>query len=311
MNPIDTIEKIHKWVPSKYDKFRDVDNLCNILSTTDYSSVVSQFKSRNTFAFADSVMVSGSVCFFGALMMSFCQLGYISNMDNLFLLSSCYMILDNYLDDDTISITDKTKTIQELNIFIIRGSYNTNVVSSNNSKESIVGAICDIYAKMITPSNEVHLKELFLAEVKTMYLQRSPNLNWDDYLHISEWKGGLTCNAIQSIIGLTVTQNEYDLGACIQLVDDMMDLEDDNKMGINTIVTYSYKNNLMDKLFHYIVNKIDTLNKKYNLFKPILYLGLLLSVNLTSDKLKNKLQQFIHFPNKSELMKRYKTKIDI
>jgi hypothetical protein len=130
------------------------------------------------------------------------------------------------------------------------------------------------------PKSEYHLKKMFRVEVETMYLQNRSDLSREKYLEISEWKGGLFSNAIHSILQLNITSAEYDLGSAIQLMDDILDIEDDINLGINTIATYDYKTyGNLDKLLIYVINKVDNLHKIYTLFKPVLYLGLAWAVH--------------------------------
>ena len=168
------------------------------------------------------------------------------------------------------------------------------------------------------PGSTQHLKDLFHGEVKTMYLQTHDNLDRNTYLEICEWKGGLTCNAIQSLIGLEISDAETTLGSCIQLVDDMLDVNDDISLNINTIVTYDYKtDNNLDKILLYTVNRIDNMNRRYNFFKPILYLGLVLAVHTNQDKYSQEMlhiiKPFIHYnpsTTKEGLMKWFLHKLE-
>ena len=329
-------DKIHKWIPSKNDTdevWQPISKLYSIFLTTDFTEFLNQFKIRLktiNYNFTDGSLPSGAVCFFGSIFMSMAQMGYIGNLEELFTLSACYILLDHYLDDKTVGIEDKVKTINQIKDFINGNSSQIDEGVSSQIDEGvssqiddpILKAVADRYMSMVAsvPTSEPYLKNLFKAEVKTMMLQRSSELSYNEYLHICEWKGGLTCEAIQALIGLEVTQAEYDLGACIQLVDDMMDVNDDMDLGIHTIVTHSYGNNRLKELLEYIINRLDGLDSKYNLFKPILYTGLLLAIHTNKDKfsldtltLLEQLEQYIHFnptTTKESLVEWFQMKID-
>jgi len=283
-------EKIDRWIPSKYDVngIKDVFwQLCLLCSTIDYSSLFKLFDNRIKkldYGFMDSAITSGATCFFGSLIMSICQLGYIKNIDELFTFAACYILTDHYIDDNTVPMKEKIKTINQIDTFINNITPNASDLSNENNigiESEIIKVVAKNYISMINkiPSSEKHLKEMFQVEVKTMFFQTNPNLNRQDYLYISEWKGGLFCIAIQSLLELEITQAEYEIGAVIQLVDEVHDIDDDIQLGINTIATYDYKTyGNLDKLLDYIINKIDNLNSKYNLFKPLLYSALILAV---------------------------------
>ena len=295
-------DKIQIWIPSKSDETNINSLLLKLYTFTlgvDFSPVINQFQERIKdvkYDFAEGETSSGAICFFGSIIMSLLQLGYINNMDELFTLSSCYILTDHYLDDDTISMEKKISTIKQINKFI------NNTSEDETIDSPIIQAVADKYISMVTrlPESEPHLKELFHAEVKTMYLQTNDNLDRDKYLEICEWKGGLTCNAIQALLGLEITDAEYTLGACIQLVDDMLDINDDISLKINSIATHDYKEDgNLDKLMVYTVNRIFNMDRRYNFFKPILLLGMILAIHTNRDKYSEEaiktIEPFIHY----------------
>lgn len=286
-------KKINKWIPSKSDDAKSRSTMVQFyvaILGVDLSSFFEEFSeriSRIEYDFVESAITSGAMCFFGSLVMSLTQLGYINNIEELFTFAACYILTDHYLDDNTVVMENKVNTIHQINKFIDMVKNHQNHHNKIRIDSPIIKVVAKNYISMVTkiPSSERYLREVFQAEVKTMYLQTHDNLDRDTYLEISEWKGGLFCNAIQAILELEVTQAEYDLGACIQLVDDILDIEDDMSLGISTIVTHDYKvyGNL-DRLLMYTVDRIDNLDRKYNLFKVILCWGLTLSIHNNREK---------------------------
>lgn len=281
-------EKIEKWVLPVSDRSNHIlDFIYDKLTDIDYQPAIDQFVRRIDlidYKFTNDAKVSGAICFFGSIMMSLVQLGYINNIDELFTLSSCYILMDHYLDDNTIPMIDKVKTISQTYKFI------DNPTGDNEIESEIIQAVATRYVDMVNkvPSAVDHLKGLFKSEVKSMYLEYQDNLDRETYLESAEMKGGMTCNAIQALLNLEVTNDEFQLGALIQLVDNQLDIEDDMELGIHTIATYDFKNDgNLDKLFIYTVNKIDEMSNKYNIFKPILLLGLILAVHTNRDKYTN------------------------
>ena len=303
-------EKINRWIPSKSDDTESRSQLIQLYKlglATDFSPIFRQFGNRIQdlkYNFLQSVIASGAMCFFASLVMSICQLGYINNIGELFTFAACYILTDHYLDDNKILMEEKMNTIRQINKFIDTVSSTDNIISDNDITidSPIIRVVAKNYEKMVTkiPNSEHHLREVFHAEVKTMYLQTHSELDRNTYLDICEWKGGLFSNAIQAILGLEITQAEYDLGSCIQLVDDIMDIEDDMSLGINTIATHDYHTyGNLDKLVLYMVNKVDKLDQKYTFFKPILYIGFTFAVHNNRDKYSNEMvelmENFIYF----------------
>ena len=304
-------EKINRWIPSKSDDTESRSQLIQLYKlglATDFSPIFRQFGNRiqdMKYDFLQSAITSGAMCFFASLVMSICQLGYINNIDELFTFAACYILTDHYLDDNKILMVEKVNTIRQINKFIDAvGPVKNSISFSDNIRinSPIIRVVAKNYVNMVTniPNSEQHLREVFHAEVKTMYLQTHSELDRNTYLEICEWKGGLFCNAIQAILGLDITLAEYDLGACIQLVDDIMDIEDDIKLGINTIATHDYRTyGNLDKLVVYMVNRIDKLDRKYTAFKTILYIGFTLAVHNNREKYSSKMlelmENFIYF----------------
>lgn len=277
------LEKLSKWIPSKMDDSLEYKMLVKFYITmlgVDFSPIVDLFVKRLRkidYNFIDGATTSGAVCFFGSIAMSMVQLGYVNNIDEMFTLTTCYILIDHYIDNKDITIKSKANTIKNIKKFIETGDGQDNILK-------IIGDKYKILIEKI-PQAEYYLKKLFEAEVETMKLQRDPNLSKDKYTEIYKWKGGLTCEAIQSIIELPITEHEYYLGGCIQLIDDMMDIDDDLDLGINTLVTFHYKKyNNLDNLISYCIDEVDNMNKKYNTFKIVLLQGLMLSIHINRDK---------------------------
>lgn len=287
---MDTIKtKIEKWVPSKLNNnslYFKCLSLYYRFSNTDFSPIFNSFSNRLyrlKYPFISSAITSGAMCFFGCITMSMCQLGYINNVDELFTFTACYILTDHYIDDITISDIKKQETINEIRNFI-------NTPSNINIKSPLIKSISEHYINLINklPNTTEYLKNIYKAEIETHKLQSNQGLNRETYLHLSEWKGGLFTNTIQSILELEITSAEYDLGACIQLVDDLLDVNDDISLNINTIVTYDYKTcDNLDGIFNYILDKIDNLDQKYNIFKLILTWGCVFAIHDNKEKYSN------------------------
>ena len=294
---------LKKWVVPKFN----IDNSSNdqelkynlsliytCLKNMNFTTIKNAFMERVEdleYDFTPDALTSGAICFFGSMLMSLAQLGYIKNIEELFTLASLYMILDHYIDDINISDLEKAKTISEIKKVIKNPDLDINII-----EKGIIRQISKRYISLITkiPSAEPHLKALFKSEVDSMYLQKDNNLDISEYYRINEEKGGLTCCAIQSILELEVTEEEYKLGACIQLVDNVLDLDDDIHDNINTEVTHYIANFAsLNHIFTYNLYKIYNLSNKYNLMKPVLIMGLLFSMDLHKEYVTPKLLELL------------------
>lgn len=264
------------------------------LKRSDLSSFKNAFMERVkdlNYEFTPDVLSSGAVCFFGSILMSLTQLGYIKNIEELFTLASLYMILDNYIDDINISDLEKEHIIDEIKKVIKDPNIDINFI-----KKPIVRQISKRYISLVNkiPSAEPHLKSLFKSEIKSMYLQKNNDLDILEYYKLSEEKGGLTCCAIQSILGLEITEEEYKLGACIQLVDNILDLEDDLHDSINTEVSHYVQNfGCLNNVFTYTMSKIYNMKEKYNIMKPVLIISLIFGMNIHKEYVTPKLLKLL------------------
>lgn len=293
-------EILKKWMVSKSSLVNNdyIKRLNRKIREIDFGPAVRSFLDRVAsiqYTFSDDALTSGGACFFGAVTVSLLQLGSIRNMDELFTFASCYMLLDHFLDDDTVGLIEKHDLISTIEN-LIDGSL------PDETQHPIIDAVISRYLRLVNniPSCIPHLEKLFQAVIETMKSQYSPDLTREQYMKSAEWKGGLTVCAIQSILMLPVTEDEYELGAIIQLVDDMIDLDVDIAAGINTIVTYDLNNaGILDDLFKTVLVRIDELSNKYNFFKPILITGLIFAAHIHtqhfSTDIMSLIEPYIHF----------------
>jgi hypothetical protein len=156
--------------------------------------------------------------------------------------------------------------------------------------DDMIKLLCRWYQKIIeeVPESKDWMIAAFESEIDDAVLSQRPDCSYHDLLSLTEGKGGKMLEVIQSLLTLPVDGDEYKLGVCIQLADDINDWEDDIKLNINTPVTYLINNNHpLDRYVVYTGNLIGSLPAKYNLFKPLLLLSMLhpLSNDIISEKL--------------------------
>lgn len=133
-----------------------------------------------------------------------------------------------------------------------------------------------------SPQSIPHFYKLFQVEVESVKVQSSPPRSRDEYLISSEKKGMYTTAVIQSLLGGEITEDILNLGAIIQLIDDIIDIDEDREESINTIATHDKE---LDKLICHISGMICGLSASYSYVKVLLYQLLLYGVTKHKSKL--------------------------
>ena len=273
------MEKVlEKWLFPKNTPNVTLDALYLHFKTMNFTPIIKAFTDRLQnvdYKFSKSEQVSGSICFFGGVFTSLLNYGYIENIEGLFTFALCYMLIDHFLDDDTISEAEKTKCMREVYLFMSTGE---------KSDNKLVEAAADRYLKLIAevPECQEYILKLYKSELEGVKVQSRQDLPREVYLKIAEDKGGYTAAVIGSIIGLDgedEKRGSYRLGSSIQKVDDFLDTQDDALLSIYTLVRYDFDRGYLDNYIKHVIQEIDSLSNVYNFFKPILLLGIILSVH--------------------------------
>lgn len=296
---LNDIEEIcERWLFKKENNLFDLEAVYKGLVEIDFNPVIKAFTDRLDqieCKFSKSEQVSGSICFFGGVVTSLLHYGYIEEIEGLFTFALCYMLIDHYLDDNTISYEEKKVSMQDIYLFIYTGK--------RNSENPLINAAADRYVDLIerVPKSKEMIKKLFESELNGVKIQGKENLSREVYLKIAEEKGGLTAATIGSIIGLKEKEENESmrLGAMIQMVDDLIDIQDDEDLNIMTLARYDLQHTNLDRYVYDSMIKIRNLSTTYNFFKPILLYGLILGVhdnpNSTSKNLKDLLDKYDTF----------------
>jgi len=279
---------IRKWIPNFTLKERCTIMQCLLqFSVVKFTSTFTQYINKfNRPEYWDPNILMGGLCCFYAgfliLLLSHEIKDINQSLDSLFAFTSLYMLIDHYLDNETINHDEKKLLISIIyQIFENPDKINLYIQSSPNPHGIIVAILKNIQTILNGQTNSIYyLKKLFDLEVHSTYIQRNPNNSRETYLKLSEEKGGATVQAIEAILNLPVSKEGYELGACIQLVDDIYDTHLDLKQNITTIATYDYqKNGNLDSLLLEVIQRIDGLSGKFNLFKIGLLLMLMACVS--------------------------------
>ena len=296
-------EICEKWMirKDKIETFPDLNTLYFYLKMLDFTPIIKAFTTRLEKVpckFSRSEQVSGSVCFFGGVITSILNYGYIEEIEGLFTFALCYMLIDHFLDDNTISMEEKTKSMREIYLFIKQGK---------RSENRLIDAAAERYLELIEKTNcQKYIFLLFESELKGIKIQRQDNLDRETYLKIAEEKGGYTSACIGSIIGLTYLDpggENFILGSLIQYIDDTLDMGDDERLGIMTLARHDLINSNLDQYIYRTMKIIYELSPVYNFFKVILLYGIVLGVHdnpgCISENLNNLLEKYDTFSIKT------------
>lgn len=207
---------------------------------------------------------SGAMCYFGILTLALSSdLNHLSPKVGQFI--SLYLLVDYVFDDPNVKLARKRNIITYLRDVL------SNTIICIGSDDPYCHLLGFFLQPMIedNKSRDIMLR-LFNAEVDSIKIQTKGSLPRAEYLSISRKKGGLTLQAIKTILGGNATDDDYELGACIQLVDDLLDTDEDNADGIMTIATYDIKNRpdgILDSLAVELMYSINALNGVSCIFK--------------------------------------------
>ena len=223
-------------------------------------------------------------------------------IDNIFNFTLLYVVFDHYMDNCGINWEDKLYRIQCVRDIILNDNIDV------GQDELLITIQQAVRSLAINNKYRAALLDIFNVEVSTALQQNGVQTDKipqfykcsfsDDIdilqqlLFMAEWKGGQTVQSMQTIIGLEPTREGYILGACIQLADDIHDVKDDIKDGIDTIATHIYKEHeVLDYLAYYTVYIANLLDEKYAVFKIIIIPLIAYTVSVKpyfSQELKNK-----------------------
>lgn len=275
---MDSLHLVSTWVPSIDECERE--KITWWLTTFDVDRITAEFTryllaSPQAGYWNSTVLMGGICCFYAGIGLYFAAspkepLG--SKLDALFALTSLYMLIDSFLDDAMVSADNKRQLVQRL----IKGLDDPKIITQT-STDSITDSMKELCYRIrqnietlrsITPTAIPALKKLVEFEIQSTVIQAQPNLDLSVYRYIAEAKGGVTVHAIEALLGLPMTPEGYELGACFQLVDDLYDTRIDQADGITTISTFIYqRDGHVDKLLNETIGRIHRLPGRFNLFK--------------------------------------------
>ena len=223
---------------------------------------------------SEEVLTSGLFCFLGQIIFYYSQYGLDSipgqdpvknllyRVPTIFDFSLLYIHVDHYLDNINLDPMEKMTTLGKMFLLI----HDPDCMEPPSRMKGLVVA----YRRLLqdSPGSKDVLIKLFMTEVLCIQKQSDPNLTRKEYMHITEIKGGRTATAIQSILGDELTPEGYQIGACVQLLDDLMDVYADLEAGVWTLATHDLKKyGILDNYLLYTARRISSLDGRFTMFK--------------------------------------------
>ena len=290
----DEIISVNEWIQSNEGMMKD--NIVFDFYMDEIKDHIPYLTKLTSDKCDECILTSGLFCFVGQLLLYITQYGLwnknvladITDFTLLYLYADYYM--DNVMKDDINLNMMKEMILDPYKHSSIPGLDNMvlcyrGIIERHTDKEDIC---------------KERMINVFMCEVEGIMYQNNPNLDENEYMKIACKKGGATTIAIQSMFNRS---KEYDiqihnLGAIIQLIDDMMDVEVDISNNINTIATHIMnKDSVMDRLWLETAERIDRIEEPFLLFKVCMLEGLLYVLNIEdyfSNNLRSKFSQYIH-----------------
>lgn len=216
-------------------------------------------------------LASGIVFFYGCLFYIMHFPGWGRHIEDIFLYTLLYMLVDHYIDDIGLDSNLKNQAIKQMFILI------DNPLAHEYLQliDPVLKTIAIVYHKLITrcPNTKPLIIKLFKAEIDGIYIQNN-NCSRTQYYDIANRKGGYTMEVLQHIVGNndpTISLASFQMGNIMQLLDDMVDINADKNNGIHTIATYELETEgKLDNLWVDIINRINSIDDRFTIFK-ILY----------------------------------------
>jgi hypothetical protein len=174
--------------------------------------------------------------------------------------SMLYPFTDNYIDNNSLSATDKIAFNR-----MIRDKIESRMVSprSEHQKKTcrLLQYIGDLYpVNHDTPVSQLLLMMLDAQETSIRQQNRELPLTFQECLDISVYKGGISVLLDRVFVHKECTHEDIifylDFGFFLQLVDDLQDIREDSDLGASSIFTIDLRNSheelTVNKLLHFL-----------------------------------------------------------
>lgn len=221
-------------------------------------------------------------------------------LDN-FYFTMMYSLVDTLLDTGS---KDKVRCIASIRSILYEGKI------PDSEKDPLINALYEIYSHFSNRKQVIEAMKLsFLSEYNS-YLVQYKQCEEKDYNDVCEEIGYTMYELFKSINNVS-GEEKYDriIGYGGQLCDNITDMDDDIKAGINTIVTHVYqKEGNLDRLYYEMIEKIKTIpeNLEYGIIKYALTYGFYYVVNKSryiSDNIKMEIRDYTFRPYTDDINK--------
>lgn len=225
---------------------------------------------------SEELLTSGLYCYLGIYFFGLCLAGssILELMKDMFNFVLLYLYVDHYLDDNKVDKLSKAKTVK----IMMQQLYHPDLETAPPKMRGLVTAYLRLLEK--APSAKQVLIDLFLAEIEGVRYQQDSSKSRDEYLAIAEKKGGKVGDAIAACLGFPPDRAYYKIGACVQLLDDMIDAKYDRDNGIHTVATYDLdRYGTLDHLYYYTARQIEAIDPKFFIFRGLFTVNLIYALS--------------------------------
>lgn len=263
-----------KYKPLKFDKLHRIKTMKFIKSHREPAKKVFVRIFRpycDLFEFEDEedryeAIASMFVTFGTAVLLKDCYGDKNFDINNNLDYTLMYGIVDHYIDNRYISKEEKKSRMDMIKKIIYQGYKPENMTKP-------IEILYNIYVKHKHRKNVVkYIKLSFEGEYKSYKMQYKSH-NEETYKKICGEKGSTMYFLHKAINGLDINEEiDYKIGYIGQMVDDISDIDDDIKKGINTTATYVLeKEGKLDRLFEELLSEVDCLvGKELALYRGVL-----------------------------------------
>ena len=193
------------------------------------------------------------------------------HIEDAFLYTVLYMLVDNYIDDIRVDAGVKQVAIDQMFILIKDPLAHERLPLV----DPVLKTIAIVYHKLTTrcPKTRYPMMQIFKAEIDGEVIQKRGDCTRKQYYDMGLLKGGYSVAVLQHIVGDTdesISTASFQLGEITQLMDDMNDVIADRDKGIHTIATYDLENyGNLDMLWVDTVNRINNIDPRFTIFKTV------------------------------------------
>lgn len=277
---VETLEILDKWITVNSHKDKIIYNytagaiLHNINSDENCGEIYNMFRSEiyDLSGFPPEAIAAGIGMYTIMCYLSYKVHGNILDKSSIFYICLLYIDLDYRVDhiDNPHSYIKNVKSFIEKDLEDYHEHSKLDVYNGEDKRF--------IWYRNIVEKNPDLIRlvyDLFTSEVKSYYIQKQSFIISEDILRkITKEKSKNTAKLICGILDITdpeIIDQVIELGYISQILDDILDLDEDKRDNIKTMVTHQIKYcGNIDKLFNELISLIDGVKGEYNELKILM-----------------------------------------